>query len=601
MRLALSGGGFRATLFHLGVIRYLREKDLLKTVTHIYSVSGGSILAAHLVLNWDKYCLGNEKLFDEAATDLLKFVKRDLRGRIVRRYLFYLTLALLPFFVLLSLHLFSSSYFSWERYVGYAALAFTTLSFSLLWTQWPIVAFLKYEYGKFYHNALLGSLAPDGKPTLVILATNLTNGHLAYFNSLGVALDVTSGTPKVISHDRLPVALAVAASSAFPPMFSPVAVSRRLLKADADDVPNTQYLSDGGIYDNLGIRAAAWHDNKTKDLVVSDAERRFDHVLNDSFWNVISRTSRSTVVLMKRVSTLDVNVHDGVCHKVIRLQDDIGTDNTAFLAPNIQRGIRNIRTDLNRFSPMEIQLLFFKGYGAARKKFEGLDSKMPEISFGKNGVPLTATPPIWLPSAPTDPGMAADAESALLKGSKPGIRPFRGFGLLSVLLICMSCFFIFGHRYYREIRCVPSSLKCPIHRAASEAGSKIIDEHFWIEPYLRAFTASEDCKVKVQGLALSDPVGNRTYGRHPAAFTFTVKPRHGIVVADGVAFLLEVDGSFKPLEGKPDASGQFIVTVKQCKQGDRVLAVFDLCDKDVNSVLARSGSLTEVVDVFTGE
>jgi len=51
--LALSGGGFRATLFHLGVIAFLRDAGKLSEVTYITSVSGGSILSAHLVLNWE--------------------------------------------------------------------------------------------------------------------------------------------------------------------------------------------------------------------------------------------------------------------------------------------------------------------------------------------------------------------------------------------------------------------------------------------------------------------------------------------------------------------------------------------------------------------
>ncbi len=42
--LALSGGGFRATLYHLGVVRYLRDAGILSKVTHINTVSGGSIL-----------------------------------------------------------------------------------------------------------------------------------------------------------------------------------------------------------------------------------------------------------------------------------------------------------------------------------------------------------------------------------------------------------------------------------------------------------------------------------------------------------------------------------------------------------------------------
>mgnify|MGYP005640621919 CR=1 FL=1 len=38
--LALSGGGFRATLYHLGVIRYLRDTGKLEEVSDIASVSG---------------------------------------------------------------------------------------------------------------------------------------------------------------------------------------------------------------------------------------------------------------------------------------------------------------------------------------------------------------------------------------------------------------------------------------------------------------------------------------------------------------------------------------------------------------------------------
>src|SRR5438445_13233239 len=46
--LCLSGGGYRAALFHLGVIRRLNELGLLSRVNAISSVSGGSILSACL-------------------------------------------------------------------------------------------------------------------------------------------------------------------------------------------------------------------------------------------------------------------------------------------------------------------------------------------------------------------------------------------------------------------------------------------------------------------------------------------------------------------------------------------------------------------------
>src|SRR4029077_11826006 len=83
--LALSGGGFRASLYHLGLVRFLRDASILPRVTHITSVSGGSILAAHLVLNWDRYN-GSPNDFDPAAADLLAFVRLDVRNRITRRF-----------------------------------------------------------------------------------------------------------------------------------------------------------------------------------------------------------------------------------------------------------------------------------------------------------------------------------------------------------------------------------------------------------------------------------------------------------------------------------------------------------------------------------
>jgi predicted acylesterase/phospholipase RssA len=83
--LALSGGGFRASLYHLGLVRFLRDASVLGQVTHITSVSGGSIFAAHLVLNWDRYN-GSANKFDAAAFEFLSFVRLDVRNRIARRF-----------------------------------------------------------------------------------------------------------------------------------------------------------------------------------------------------------------------------------------------------------------------------------------------------------------------------------------------------------------------------------------------------------------------------------------------------------------------------------------------------------------------------------
>ena len=52
--LCLSGGGYRAMVFHVGVIWRLYESGWLAKLDRVSSVSGGSIAAALLGLVWDR-------------------------------------------------------------------------------------------------------------------------------------------------------------------------------------------------------------------------------------------------------------------------------------------------------------------------------------------------------------------------------------------------------------------------------------------------------------------------------------------------------------------------------------------------------------------
>src|SRR6267378_4024917 len=54
MALCLSGGGYRAMLFHLGALWRLNQFGYLTKLTRISSVSGGSITAGVLGLKWSK-------------------------------------------------------------------------------------------------------------------------------------------------------------------------------------------------------------------------------------------------------------------------------------------------------------------------------------------------------------------------------------------------------------------------------------------------------------------------------------------------------------------------------------------------------------------
>src|SRR3954452_9874052 len=186
--LALSGGGFRAVLYHLGLIRFLRDAGILNRVTHISAVSGGSIIGAHLVLNWDRYN-GSPHEFDAAAAEFLSFVRLDVRNRIARRFPLCLPL-LWP-----------------RRLLGLSNRKLTR------------TGLLEHHYQKYlYGDTSLFELPV--RPELHILATNLSEGCLCSFNRNGLLmLRRQAGHTFRIDHVQVGLAtvpMAVTASSAFP-------------------------------------------------------------------------------------------------------------------------------------------------------------------------------------------------------------------------------------------------------------------------------------------------------------------------------------------------------------------------------------------------
>lgn len=93
MGLALAGGGFRASLFHLGVLRRMAELDLLRYVEVLSTVSGGSIIGALYALLLKKYLDDPEsngrlrrdeylRLLDELQDTLTRGIGKNLRTRL---------------------------------------------------------------------------------------------------------------------------------------------------------------------------------------------------------------------------------------------------------------------------------------------------------------------------------------------------------------------------------------------------------------------------------------------------------------------------------------------------------------------------------------
>lgn len=223
--LALSGGGFRASLYHLGLVRFLRDAGILPQVTHITSVSGGSILAAHLVLNWDRYN-GSPSEFDAAASELIDFVRLDVRNRITRRFPLSIPLR-------------------WpRRMLGLSNRKLTRTGLM----------------ESYYETHLYGDKSlfelPE-RPQLHLLTTNLSEGCLCSFNRNGL-FSMSRKTDHKLRINRVhvglaTVAMAVTASSAFPGFFPPLELTGADVGANLGEF-GRQSFTDGGVFDNLGVR-----------------------------------------------------------------------------------------------------------------------------------------------------------------------------------------------------------------------------------------------------------------------------------------------------------------------------------------------------------
>jgi NTE family protein len=203
-------------LFHIGALWRLNEEGLLTQASRISSVSGGSITAGWLALCWARGSWGKgnipaNQFWEDFATGLRRLASRRLDVPSILR-------GFLP-----------------GHNVGRE------------------VAALYDEV--LFKGATLQDL-PD-TPRFVFNASNLQSGALWRFSKPYMG-DHRVG---LINNPTIGLSLAVAASSAFPPVLSPVEL--RLTPAqytarggenlNREPFTTAPLLTDGGVYDNLGL------------------------------------------------------------------------------------------------------------------------------------------------------------------------------------------------------------------------------------------------------------------------------------------------------------------------------------------------------------
>lgn len=350
--LALSGGGFRATLFHCGALMRLNELGLLTRLTRISSVSGGSIASGMLAAAWPRLTVR-----DGIVSDLVPAVIEPLRA-FCRRSVDTKAVvwgALLP-----------------GRSIG-DVLADT--------------------YDEMFGGRTLQDL-PD-TPQFVFNATNLQTGRLVRLRKTRLA-DYTIGE---IAAPKVRLAVAVAASSAFPPVLSPVEI--RVDPAAWRDLPGTLHfgdpaynrvlaLTDGGAYDNLGLETV----DDFNPVIVSDAGAPFGTEESASaLWP--KQALRALDIATDQARGLRKRLLFSECRRNGRVPVYAGIDGdpTEYPAPQVLRvdpavtaGLARLRTRLDPFSDEEQGLLINWGW------------LMMDVA-ARSFVAKTAPPPAALPIA----------------------------------------------------------------------------------------------------------------------------------------------------------------------------------------------------------
>ncbi len=222
-------------LFHAGALWRLNEVGLLTNADRISSVSGGSITAGWLAVLWAGRGWGHPRIPANDFRDLFVGGLRRLAGSLVD----------IP---------------------------------SVVWGFLPghnVGREVAQRYNRIlFEGATLQDL-PD-RPRFIFNASNLQSGVLWRF-SKAYSADYRVG--RILNPD-IELALAVAASSAFPPFLSPIELQlhpKQFTLDGTEDLHREPFntrpvLSDGGVYDNLGLEPVL---KRYKTVLVSDGGAPF--------------------------------------------------------------------------------------------------------------------------------------------------------------------------------------------------------------------------------------------------------------------------------------------------------------------------------------
>ncbi len=401
--LGLSGGGFRASFFHIGILAQMADQGLLRNVEVISTVSGGSIIGALYYLHVKKLLesIPDDRITDQHYIDIVKEIELDFlkaTEKNIRMSTFT------NFIVNFKMVLFE--YSRSDRIAKLYNEAFYQLVLSGVSDPIQMQELKIYPKGgstNFY--PLTDNNSRKAKvPILVLNATSLNSGRNWQFTAQ------TMGEPPVLGinkFDKKPIRLrradgdgygnmvntpinqqqfslghAVAASACVPILFDPLAISNLYYNREYKESIRVQ-LVDGGVFDNQGTDGLLQYDCTC--FVISDAAGQMgtennpavdaipvalrvgsilqDRVRTESLLHLTATNTNNVAFIslreglgIQQIGWFDKNNIQAPDILIPPSSQDFGVD------PRVQDSLSKMRTDLDAFTEVEAYSLMLDAY-----------------------------------------------------------------------------------------------------------------------------------------------------------------------------------------------------------------------------------------------
>ena len=350
----LSGGGFRAAFYGVGVLRYLAEAGKLDAVGPVSAVSGGSVAAAMLAARYDRFRAagGDARSFVSSVEEPLRHVActTSIRDTTVLR-------------------------------TGLNRLRPRSSN------RTAVLGHVLDEH--LFERVALGEL--PRRPQAVITTTDLTAGRAFRLSRDFIgSYDHGYGT----SGGSLPVGTACAASAAAPFALPPLRLATAGMGLK-DATPAVLALADGGVYDNLGLEwFQGWGSGRPPAALPADFRivvdaagpinrRRTPRTTPGALWRVkgIQYAQTRTVRTRWFVEHLINGTEHGLYLSLgrhpswVRLPGGEKLDPATYMSAlptEFAPALAALRTDFDKFLPEEVDLLEYHAYWSTHAMLRGV-------------------------------------------------------------------------------------------------------------------------------------------------------------------------------------------------------------------------------------